>query len=76
MDDLQNILTQNKTQLRRMRTIRQAIAEIKELDPNTAFNYNYISKLCEENKIHNIVVGQKKRLLDLDELLKYLLQGA
>ena len=73
--DVTEIINPTKPRLRRMRTIRQAIAEIKELDPNTAFNYNYINKLCEEKKIYNIVVGQKKRLLDLDELLNYFMNG-
>ena len=45
------------------------------MDPNTGLNYNYVNKLCEENKIHNIIVGQKKRLLDLDELLNYFMNG-
>ena len=73
--DVMNVINQAKPKLRRMRTIRQAIAEIKEIDPNTGFNYNYGTKLCEENKIHNIIVGQKKRLLDLDELLNYFMNG-
>ena len=69
--DVMNVINQAKPKLRRMRTIRQALAEIKEIDPNTGLNYNYVNKLCDENKIHNIIVGQKKRLLDLDELLNY-----
>lgn len=73
--DVMNVLNTAKPKLRRMRTIRQALAEIKEIDPNTGLNYNYVNKLCEENKIHNIIVGQKKRLLDLDELLNYFMNG-
>lgn len=73
--DVMNILNPAKPKLRRMRTITQAIAEIKEIDPNTAFNYNYINNLCKKNKIHNIIVGQKKRLLDLDELFNYFMNG-
>ena len=73
--DVMNVLNTAKPKLRRMRTIRQALAEIKEIDPNTGLNYNYVNKLCEENKIHNITVGQKKRLLDLDELLNYFMNG-
>ncbi len=73
--DVINVLNTAKPKLRRMRTIRQALAEIKEMDPNTGLNYNYVNKLCEENKIHNIIVGQKKRLLDLDELLNYFMNG-
>lgn len=73
--DVMNVLNTAKPKLRRMRTIRQALAEIKEMDPNTGLNYNFVNKLCEENKIHNIIVGQKKRLLDLDELLNYFMNG-
>ena len=73
--DVMNVLNTAKPKLRRMRTIRQALAEIKEIDPDTGLNYNYVNKLCEENKIHNIIVGQKKRLLDLDELLNYFMNG-
>ena len=73
--DVMNVINQAKPKLRRMRTIRQALSEIKEMDPNTGLNYNYVNKLCEENKIHNITVGQKKRLLDLDELLNYFMNG-
>lgn len=73
--DVMNVLNTAKPKLRRMRTIRQALAEIKEIDPNTGLNYNYVNKLCDENKIHNIIVGQKKRLLDLDELLNYFMNG-
>ena len=73
--DVMNVLNTAKPKLRRMRTIRQALTEIKEIDPNTGLNYNYVNKLCEENKIHNIIVGQKKRLLDLDELLNYFMNG-
>lgn len=73
--DVMNVLNTAKPKLRRMRTIRQALAEIKEIDPNTGLSYNYVNKLCEENKIHNIIVGQKKRLLDLDELLNYFMNG-
>ena len=73
--DVMNVINQAKPKLRRMRTIRQALSEIKEMDPNTGLNYNYVNKLCEENKIHNIIVGQKKRLLDLDELFNYFMNG-
>ena len=73
--DVMNVINPIKPKLRRMRTIRQALAEIKEMDPNTGLNYNYVNKLCEENKIHNITVGQKKRLLDLDELLNCFMNG-
>ena len=59
--DVMNVINQAKPKLRRMRTIRQALAEIKEIDPNTGLNYNYVNKLCEENKIHNISPSKRKQ---------------
>ena len=55
----------------RMRTIRQAVAYIKELDSGTSITYNFIKQLCEQDKIPNIRLN-KKYLLNLDELLKLL----
>ena len=68
---MENIEINQPKTLRRMRTINQALLEIKALDPNSAITYNYISTLCKENKIHNINIGTKK-LLDLNSLLNYL----
>ena len=55
----------------RMRTIRDALKTIKELDPGSAVTYNFIKQLCETDKITNVRLN-KKYLLNLDELLKFL----
>ena len=55
----------------RMRTIRDALNTIKELDPGSAVTYNFIKQLCETDKITNVRLN-KKYLLNLDELLKFL----
>ena len=55
----------------RMRTIRDALTTIKELDPDSAVTYNFIKQLCETDKITNVRLN-KKYLLNIDELLKFL----
>ena len=55
----------------RMRTIRDALKTIKELDPGSEVTYNFIKQLCETDKITNVRLN-KKYLLNLDELLKFL----
>lgn len=55
----------------RMRTIREALKEVKELDPNSSVTYNFIKKLCEHEKV-TVVRLNKKYLLNLDDLLKIL----
>lgn len=57
--------------LKRMRTINQAVDEIKGLDPNSAITYYFINSLCKQNLVHYINIGSK-RLVDLDSLLEYL----
>jgi len=55
----------------RMRTIREALKEIKALDPNSSVTYNFIKQVCEQEKI-TIIRLNKKYLLNLDDLLKLL----
>ncbi|MBQ4099053.1 MAG: hypothetical protein IJC87_02875 [Clostridia bacterium] len=55
----------------RMRTIRDALKEIKTIDKDSSVTYNFIKKVCEQGKI-TIVRLNKKYLLNLDELLKLL----
>lgn len=55
----------------RMRTIREALKEIKELDQNSSVTYNFIKKLCEQEKV-TVVRLNKKYLLNLDDLLQIL----
>ncbi len=55
----------------RMRTIREALKQIKELDANTSVTYNFIKQACETKAVHSIRLN-KKYLVNLDELLKLL----
>ena len=54
-----------------MNTIRDALKEIKALDSNSSVTYNFIKKLCEQNKV-TVVRLNKKYLLNLDDLLQIL----
>lgn len=56
--------------MRRMRTLRQALEEIKSYDPNSALTYSAILSLCKENAIHNVTIG-RKFYVDLDELINF-----
>ena len=55
----------------RIRTIREAIALLKQADSQTAVTYHFIRKLCDSGCIKSIRVG-KKILINYDELLAYL----
>lgn len=55
----------------RMRTIAEAAAEIKRLDPDTAITPYYIRNLVLSGKIPHLRVGAK-RLINLDILITYL----
>mgnify|MGYP000162463304 FL=1 len=55
----------------RIRTIREAIALLKQADSQTAVTYHFIRKLCDSGCIKTIRAG-KKILINYDELLAYL----
>lgn len=55
----------------RIRTIREAIALLKQADSQTAVTYHFIRKLCDSGCIKSIRAG-KKTLINYDELLAYL----
>ena len=58
-------------QVRRMRKIREAMAEIKEMDPGSTLTWYTVRKLCKNKKIRNIEAGNKL-LVDLDDLIDFL----
>lgn len=45
--------------LPRMRTIKEAVAEFKATDPNTAMNENYLRRMILTKKIPAVVAGSK-----------------
>ncbi|MFR1531885.1 MAG: helix-turn-helix domain-containing protein [Christensenellales bacterium] len=61
----------NTARKTRIRTIRDAIALLKQADSQTAVTYHFIRKLCDSGCIKSIRAG-KKILINYDELLDYL----
>ena len=61
----------NTARKTRIRTIRDAIALLKQPDSQTAVTYHFIRKLCDSGCIKSIRAG-KKILINYDELLDYL----
>lgn len=61
------------SEVARMRTIKEAIAEIKANDPETAVTENFIKGLCRQG-IASVKVG-RKYLVNLDLLEQYLFKG-
>ncbi len=55
----------------RMRTIDQAIAWLKETDPESALTRNALRKLVISGKLPHVKIGQKY-LINLDVLAEYL----
>lgn len=58
----------------RIRTIREALKEIKTIDPNTAVTYSFIRRLCDSNAVSFLRAG-KKILINFDQLLDLLSKG-
>ena len=61
----------NTARKTRIRTIRDAIALLKQANSQTAVTYHFIRKLCDSGCIKSIRAG-KKILINYDELLDYL----
>ena len=61
----------NTARKTRIRTIRDAIALLKQADSQTAVTYHFIRKLCDSGCMKSIRAG-KKILINYDELLDYL----
>lgn len=55
----------------RMRTAIGALEIIREMDPDTAVTLRYIRHLIATGEVHHVPVGRKK-LVDVDQLLKFL----
>lgn len=52
----------------RMRSIPETVKLLKSEDPQTAIKECFVRKLCKENKVKNIKLGNKF-LVDYDDLL-------
>lgn len=60
--------------LPRMRGIKEALEEIKALDPETALTYTALRRFVLTGKIPHIKAG-RKYLINMDALTDYLYQG-
>lgn len=68
MNDYNNV---TPLKVPKMRTIKECINEIKELDPHTAVTEYNLRKLTITGVIPRVKAG-KKYLIDLDTVLEYL----
>lgn len=57
--------------MKRMRTLRKAIEEIKQADPETAITYNALRTWCNTGIIPCVKAGTTI-LIDLDQLERFL----
>lgn len=64
-------MQENTARKTRIRTVRDAIALLKQADGQTAVTYHFIRKLCDNGTVKSIRAG-KKILINYDELLSYL----
>ena len=55
-----------------MRTIAQAMDDIKERDPNTALTLYALKRAVLSGKIPHIPVGKNKKLIDVNTVFDYL----
>lgn len=65
------MFTDNDPRIPRMRTISEAAAELRALDPNTGMTPYHIRRLCLEGVLPTVKAG-KKVLLNLDTLIEYM----
>ena len=56
----------------RLRTVDEAYNEIKRMDPNTKATKYFLKTLVMTGTVPSIKVGNRKRLIDLDLLIRYL----
>ncbi len=55
----------------RMRTIKECMEELKQIDPNTAIREYFVRDLVNSNAIPTVRAG-RKILINFDGLLQYL----
>ena len=67
-------MTPTKTNIPRMRTIDNAYAEIKMLDPNTDFTKRALRRMISTGELKTVKIGNK-HLINFDLLLEILSCG-
>lgn len=56
----------------RLRTVDEAYKDIKRMDPNTKVTKYFLKTLVKTGTVPSLKVGNRKRLIDLDLLIRYL----
>ena len=69
MNDNNNIPCKS---LVRLRTVDEAYNDIKRMDPNTKVTKYFLKTLVKTGTVPSLKVGNRKRLIDLDLLIRYL----
>ena len=68
---MENTNNTNSKPVARMRTVDEAYALLKELDPETSVSKNFIRRLALMGKIPVLNIG-RRRLINFDLMLEYL----
>lgn len=58
----------------RIRTSREALAEVKRLDPRTSLKLHHIQRLMKSGKVQTVRSGNRI-FVNLDSLIEYLVQN-
>ena len=64
-------MTENMTRIPRLRTLPQAMEEIKKADPDTAMTMRALRRMVNTGEIPTVAVNSKK-LINLDLLFKHI----
>lgn len=65
----------NVIRLPRLRTMKDAVEEIRRLDPGTAVSFNFVRCLVVSGKVPRLKSG-KKYMVDVDLLIRYIRENA
>lgn len=55
----------------KFRSVNEAVAELKEQDPNSQLSHHLIKKMAKQNKIRSLKTGAKL-LVDVDSITAFL----
>lgn len=59
----------------RMRLLKECVLAVKATDPETSLTTHAIRELVLTGKVSSIMVGRRRRLINLDSLFEYLETG-
>jgi hypothetical protein len=59
----------------RMRLLKDTLPAVQEQDPDTALTVHAIRELALNGKIKSVMIGSRRRLINIDSLFDYLATG-